>query len=144
MLDLELWELRLKNAHTDIEQIGRAANPALAMKSITKNTSVFVLPGIENAGGNSLTGGAVAQETQVSVGLLIGLKHVAATRSHESLVQLQNIRDQIDEVLLGWQPPDAAYEIEFQSGKPSFFNDKIFFWTDFYRTAFDKRSTNNA
>lgn len=139
MLDLSLWVGQLNGAQTSLKKIGQAVDIPAARKDLKQEPAAFIIPGTDKGGTNGLSGGAVQQEIATTVGVLIAVKNAGGNAGNKHVDELRMVRMQIDGALLGWQPPDACYEVEYVSGRLIGFNDKVLWWMDFYKTAYNKR-----
>jgi len=138
MLNLTLWQTKLDIANTDLKKVGLAADLIAAKKELKQAPAAFLIIGTEKAGANSLMG-AVDQTVTVNVGVAIAVKNAGAKTGAKNIDQLKVIRDQIDAVLLGWQPDDANEQVEYVSGRLLGFSNQVLWWMDFYQTTYTKR-----
>lgn len=139
MLDLTLWEDRLKTAQTDLKKIGSAADLPAARDNLKQDPALYFVLGSERAGANPYSN-AVHQQISVEVLVFIAVRHAGAATGKQHIDQLNSLRGQIDAALLGWQPDDTADPVEYVSGRLMGFKDNIMWWGDIYRTTYDKRS----
>ena len=138
MHNLTLWQAQLEAASTDLKKIGLSANLAQAQKELKQDPAAFVFPGPDKAGPNTLVN-AVSQSVSATVSIVIAIKHAGAKTGGKNIDELNVVRQQINDALLGWQPADADDQVEYANGRLIGFNNQVLWWIDNYQTTYTRR-----
>ena len=114
---------------------GAADFEAAADSRPTAIPAAYVLPLQELAGPNEL-GCAVAQLVTASFGIALATTNVSDAKGRGALVDIEALRKQARQALLGWVPAGAEFPMEFGGGALLGFKKGVLWWQDVYVTQY--------
>ena len=127
-------------AVTALKLIGGAVQFQTAAESNPAATPcAFVIP-LEETPTPSEVEGIVIQRVVAAVGIVLVVRNVSDPKGEAAHVDLELLRKDVKDLLLGWQPTDALEPLERgHSGLLAFRNGHMW-WQDIYLTAYYDRS----
>lgn len=139
-LDLNLIIDRLADNADLLRRVDGAANLVSAMK--TKNItghSAYIVPASDSAKPNAFGAGAVAQENTTRFAVVFAIRNVGDNTGKKAGDDLTPVRNQVGELLIGWQPSSGFKTINYLSGRLQGFTDGVLWWQDTYQTSMHLR-----
>ncbi len=122
------WMRRLESELDDIE-VYTAADLASA-QSEHRRDAVYVMYSSDDARPSDVAG-QVRQQHTVGVDVVSAIRNFRGSRGSEAVDEIERVRDQVLDALVGWTPPSAEGEaIEYRRGRLLGFQDKAIWWQD--------------
>lgn len=120
-----------------------AVELANAQPNSLQSPCAFVIPRAEKAEPNSLIG-AISQRITAQIGVVICIRNYRDVRGEGGHVELENVRAEIADILIGWQPPNTDIPMEFLQGQIAAYDNAVIRWNDVFTTQFYYRKYRNA
>ena len=141
MLDLVGVRQRLEIALTPVPVAGAAAFAVATAGSIRQTPAVWVVPGDETGGANTLIG-ALHQQVTAPIGVIFAVRNVSDASGDAAITDLAALRQAARTALLNWTPdhlPGGA-PFRFLRGGLFSFQNAIVWWHDQYQTQYIVRA----
>jgi len=97
--------------------------------------SVFVMALDESAANNSLMTG-VRQQVTLGIGVIIALGNRRDRRGQGAQDEINDRREDVRRLLLGWQPDSADDVMTYRGGRLLNIQDAVVWWQDEYSTQY--------
>ncbi|WP_157669908.1 hypothetical protein [Chitinibacter sp. GC72] len=119
-----------------LKSVGGAADYAEGKKLLKHQLpAAFVIPLGDIDGPNSVVG-EVHQERRTAFALIFAQSNLKKAGGVDDVDELQQLRAQVRDALLGWLPPECDQAIEAAGGKLLDFDDAVLWWQDDYATGY--------
>ncbi|MDR2711087.1 MAG: hypothetical protein LBB65_07180 [Burkholderiales bacterium] len=80
---------------------------------------------------------AISQLINDTVAVIIVARSPRDPRGQEALTEIETLRANVMNAMIGWLPPGAAAEFLYRRGRIEQFNDQTVFWRDEFLTYHD-------
>ena len=100
-----------------IKVADKAANLAMSLKKLPKQTSASVFPVSDNPGDNPYGTGMFGQKIKRSCGVLIATRNYGGARGGDAAEDIGEIITEVIHALAGWHHPDAEGPTLYSSGR---------------------------
>lgn len=127
---------RLRVSVGNLGMVGDAADFNSIRRETMKFPAAFVVPLGDRGGPNGLTGNAVSQRREPRFGVVLAVRNVRATRGASALLDVEQLRADVDAALIGWQPADKYDPVLYASGNLLSMENGELWWQDEYLTAY--------
>lgn len=132
---------RLKSQCSLLKDVGGAADFAAAQEGLRNKTpSAFVVPLAENAARNSSATLVVRQLVTQQFAVILAVSNLKDSRGEKALNDLDQVREQVFEKILGWAPPGTDSVMEFSGGRLLEMDNQVVWWQDDYMIDIQRRS----
>lgn len=133
---LRPWAERLEQADNAIRRVRSAAELASALeKGFDGKFAVFIVPLKDPAEPNEVDAGAHQQVVSPSFGIVYAVRDHADQHGGRGLDQLEDLREPVRALLMGWTPdPDCIEPADFVGGNVYAFADGAVWYLDEFRT----------
>lgn len=141
-LDLEPWRARLASKVPALRSVGLAADLAAARGSVRNPPQAFVVPVSDAPRQSPGTGNSVvSQNVGATFAVVLAVKNARGSDSGSGASEdVQVVRRQIVQALLGWKPPGASISIQYGGGQSVNFADATVWFSDRFTTAYFLRA----
>lgn len=135
MLDLDIWQARLESQN-DLKKIGQAVDIDATRRDLKAMPAAYLVPGRDTPVRNDLLDAEVGQLITAEVLVIFAVENAGAKTGARNVSQLNTLRQQVLNRLLGWQPGDADDAIEYAGGRLLGFENQVLWWGDTYATQY--------
>ena len=131
---LQDWIDQLRNAEgiKDVVDVREAADLAAAQADQRRDT-IYVMYNAEQAGENLLSQG-VQQPLTTTMAVVIAVTNRRDRRGAGGLTELEILRKQVRDALLGWSPTPQDSPVTYQRGRLLQLVDATVWWIDEFTT----------
>ena len=137
-LDLTAWRDRLISKVPRLRSVGLSADLAATRGSLRNTPQAFVVPVSDQPVSSPGPGNSViTQNIKATVAVVIAIANQRGAREGSSASEdVQNIRSEIFEALIGWTPPGATHAIQFAGGRSVDYQDSTVLFSDRFVSAY--------
>jgi len=137
---IDLVIARLKSQVPNLKKVGTAADLGLAKGDASNQyPRAYVMVVAEHGSQNRYMTGAVAQERQVHLAVVLVARNVRDAAGAAAGADMEVLRQVTDAALFGWTPTEVHQPLVFSTGKLLTLLDGELWWQDEYATAYDRR-----
>lgn len=122
-----------------LKRVLGAVDFASAQQDISGLPVAYVIPLSDAAAPNRLLSGAIEQRVTERFGVIVAINNVRDVRGQAAKEDLESIRGQIINALIGWQPDQGYDPIEYGGGRILSLVNTVLWWQLEFVTAYYER-----
>ena len=133
-LDLTHWVARLRDQVESLKKVGLAGDLQKAQNILRAVPAAWVMPGPESVSANE-SSPQRRYRVRTEVHVVIAMRHYGDTTGGKATDALRDLRAEIGQALIGWQPPDALVTVIPKGGQPLNMASNAMWYRDRFETS---------